>query len=77
MITVRAKYDVKQILLSEKVEVTKVEEVIVVFLNRDRNDEEEVSGAEIQKLVQNAGSLSFLESKQEDWYSDKDLRIKY
>jgi hypothetical protein len=77
MITVRAKYDGKQILLSEKVEVTKVEEVIVVFLNRDRNDEEEVSGSEIQKLAANSGSLSFLESEQEDGYSDKDLRIKY
>ena len=77
MITVKAKYDVKQILLSEKVEVTKVEEVIVVFLNRDRNDEEEVSGSEIQKLAANSGSLSFLESEQEDGYSDKDLRIKY
>jgi hypothetical protein len=77
MISIRAKYDGKRLQFSEKVDVSKEEEVIVVFLNRNHTLESEVSGTEIQSLLVNSGSLSFLESEQEDVYSDKDLKVKY
>jgi hypothetical protein len=77
MISIRAKYDGKRILFSEKIEITKEEEVIVVFLNRDQRHVEDVSGTEIQSILANSGSLSFLQSENEDVYSDQDLKVKY
>ena len=77
MLTVKAKFDGKHLMLSEKVEVTREEEVIVVFLNRRNHSESEVSGIHIQSLITDSGSLSFLNSDQEDVYSDKDLKVKY
>jgi hypothetical protein len=77
MLSIRAKYDGKQLWFSEKVEVSKEEEVIVVFLNRTTTTDSDVSGAEIQSLLMDSGSMAFLESEVEDVYSDKDLKVVY
>jgi hypothetical protein len=77
MLTVKAKFDGKHLTLAENVEVTREEEVIVVFLNRNNLSESEVSGNQIQSMVMDSGSLSFLKLDQEDVYSDKDLKVKY
>ncbi len=74
MLSIRAKYDGKQLLFSEKVEVSKEEEVIVVFLNRTTSTESDVSGTVIQNMLMSSGSLNFLESGEEDIYSDKHLK---
>lgn len=74
MLSIRAKYDGKQLLFSESVEVSKEEEVIVVFLNRTTSTESDVSGTVIQDMLMSSESLDFLESEEEDIYSDKDLK---
>jgi len=58
------------LLFSEKVEVSKEEEVIVVFLNRTTSTESDVSGTVIQDVLMSSGSLNFLESEEEDIYQD-------
>ena len=77
MLSVKAKCDGKQLKFAEKVEVSNEEDVIVVFLNRENLMEADVSGVQIQTLLMDSGSLSFLESDLEDVYSDKDLKVKY
>lgn len=77
MISIRAKFDGKRILFSEKIEITKEEEVIVVFLNRDQPQVEDVSGMEIQSILANSESLSFLQAEEENVYSDQDLKVRY
>lgn len=77
MISIRAKFDGKRILFSEKIEITKEEEVIVVFLNRDQAQLEDVSGREIQSILANSESLSFLQAEEENVYSDQDLKVRY
>jgi len=77
MLSIRANYDGKRLLFSEKVEIRKEEEVIVVFLNMDSAKDADVSGTEIQNLMMKSNSLSFLHLEEEDVYSDKDLKVKY
>ena len=77
MLSVKAKYDVKQLKFAEKVEVSNEEEVRVVFLNRKNLIQADISGTQIQTLLMDSGSLSFLESDKEEVYSDEDLKVKY
>ena len=77
MLSIRAKYNGKQLLFSEEVEISKEEEVIVVFLNRTSSIESDVSGTEIQNMLMSSGSLDFLDSEEEDIYSDKDIKVNY
>ena len=77
MLSVNAKYDVKQLKFAEKVEVSNEEDVRVVFLNRKNLIQADISGTQIQTLLMDSGSLSFLESDKEEVYSDKDLKVKY
>ena len=77
MLSVKAKYDVKQLKFAEKVEVSNEEDVRVVFLNRKNLIQADISGTQIQTLLMDSGSLSFLESDKEEVYSDKDLKVKY
>ena len=77
MLSVNTKYDVKQLKFAEKVEVSNEEDVRVVFLNRKNLIQADISGTQIQTLLMDSGSLSFLESDKEEVYSDKDLKVKY
>jgi len=48
-----------------------------VFLNREKAEEEAISGIQIQNFLADSGSLGFLSNAQEDIYSNKDLKVKY
>jgi len=76
MVSIKAKYDGMRLVFAEKIELSKEEEVMIV-LNRKKLIEDEVSGIEIQSLIMDSGSLSFLEAEDENVYSDKDLKVKY
>ena len=76
MVSIKAKYDGMRLVFAEKIELSKEEEVMIV-LNREKLIEDEVSGIEIQSLIMDSGSLSFLEAEDENVYSDKDLKVKY
>ena len=77
MLSAKTKYDEKQLKFAEKVEVSNEEDVRVVFLNRKNLIQADISGTQIQTLLMDSGSLSFLESDKEEVYSDKDLKVKY
>lgn len=77
MVTIRATYDGKSLHLSQPVSVNREEEVLVVFLNRDQLEEDAISGKTIQDLIADSSSLQFLENKEEDIYSDANLKVKY
>lgn len=77
MVTIRATYDGKSLHLSQPVSVNKEEDVRVVFLNRDQLDEDSVSGKNVGDLISASKSLHFLDSKEEDIYSDANLKVKY
>jgi len=51
--------------------------VLIIFLNREKAEEEIISGMQIQNLIADSGSLAFLANAQQDIYSDKDLKVKY
>jgi len=50
---------------------------LIVFLNREKAEEEAISGIQIQNFLADSGSLGFLSNVQEDIYSNKDLKVKY
>jgi len=42
-----------------------------------KTDDIDISNIEIQELLMKSKSFAFLENKEEDIYSDEDLKIKY
>jgi hypothetical protein len=79
MISVRATYDGKNIQFREKISIKTPKEVIITFLDPIDIDtkEDDPTTVDIHKMVQEGGSLDFLNDEREDIYSDDDLKVKY
>ncbi len=73
MLSIQGTYDGKQLKLSEKIKIRSTKKVIVTFLDAV---EEELSSAELHLMAQKGGAFNFLK-KEEDIYSDKDLKVVY
>ncbi len=74
MISVKALFDGKKIKLPEKINSMEPQEVIVTFLGADKD---EALYQEIHKIAERGGSFIFLNTPDEDIYSDADLKVKY
>jgi hypothetical protein len=74
MLSVKGTYDGKQLKLSEKIKIRSPKKVIVTFLDAV---EDELSSEELHLLAQKGGAFDFLNDKEEDIYSDKDLKVVY
>lgn len=88
MLSIRAIYDGNNIHFLEKVDYKEPQEVIVTFLKtaqkvkaKEHVDtllvDYDIQATEIHALVQNGGSLDFLNNEEEDVYTDNDLKVKY
>ena len=73
MISVKGLFDGKTIKLIEKVDIQEPQEVIITFLGAIK-DKEIYHG--IYKIAETGGSFDFLNSSEEDIYSDDDLKVK-
>ncbi|MBC7651320.1 MAG: hypothetical protein H7101_06180 [Deinococcales bacterium] len=60
MLTPKAKYDGKNLLFDETIEVKQSEDVIVTFLNRNPMSANDISGKDIATLVANSNAFNFL-----------------
>ena len=90
MLSVKAIYDGNKIHFLENVNFKEPREIIITFLNKsnfdlnklDLTQENEIevndiSSNEIHYILQEGKAFDFLNNKEEDIYSDKDLKIKY
>jgi len=92
MLSVRAIYDGSTIHFFDQftIETNKPQFVIITFVDKIetdiskylikysvKTDELDISNNEIQQLLANGKSFDFLNSAEEDIYSDEDLKIKY
>ena len=73
MISIRGIYDGKKLRLQRPVKIRSARKVIVTFLDED----DEITSEELHHLAENGGALKFLSKKEEDIYSDKDLKTVY
>ena len=74
MLSVNGTYDGKQLKLAEKIKIRSPMKVIVTFLDAV---EDELSSEELHLLMQKGGAFDFLNNKEEDIYTDKDLKVVY
>jgi len=74
MLSVQGIYDGKKLKLFEQVNIHSPKKVIITFLD---TIDEDPNSEELHFLLEKNGSLDFLKSKDEDIYSDKDLKVKY
>lgn len=76
---VRAQFDGEKVILLEAVQYTTPVEVVVVFPDEPiaMVSEPEITGRSIAALMEENGSLDFLNDPEEDIYSDEDLKVKY
>ena len=90
MLSVKAIYDGDKIHFFENVNFKEPREVIITFLNKSNFDLKklkiaqrnevfvnDISSNEIHYLLQEGKAFDFLNNKEEDIYSDNDLKIKY
>ncbi|MBI4722336.1 MAG: hypothetical protein HY769_04950 [Candidatus Stahlbacteria bacterium] len=80
MLAVKGLFDGKRIKLLEKVQVKETQEVIITFLGADEHsstDESKALHRGIYKLAETGRSFDFLNSSEEDIYSDDDLKVRY
>ena len=74
MLSIQGIYDGKKLKLFQEVKIRSPKKVIITFLDIV---EDELSSEELHFLVEKGGAFNFLNSKEEDIYSDNDLKIKY
>ena len=74
MLSIKGIYDGKQLKLAEKIKIRSPKKVIVTFLDAV---EDELSSEELHQFAQKGGAFDFLNNKEEDIYTDKDLKVVY
>ena len=68
------RYKAIELKLLEKLIIHSPKKVIVTFLD---SMEDEITSQEMHLINEKGGAFDFLKSKEEDIYSDKDLKVKY
>ncbi len=74
MLSLKAVYDGKDLIFIDRVKINTPHEVIVTFLDEP---EEDITALTVQQMAMAGGSFDFLNEKEEDIYSDDDLKVKY
>lgn len=74
MLSIQGVYDGKKLKLIQEVKILFPRKVIVTFLD---TVEDEITSEELNYLAEKGGAFDFLKKKEEDIYSDKDLKVKY
>ena len=72
--SIQGTYDGKVLKLFDKVQVNSPRKVIITFLEEPKDD---LTLEELHLIEQQGGAFDFLESEEEDIYSDNDLKVKY
>ena len=74
MLSVKGTFDGKKLKLSRQLRIRKTRKVIVTFLDEE---EDELTGEELHMLTEKGGAFDFLKNKEEDIYTDKNLKVRY
>lgn len=74
MLSIQGTFDGKKLKLNRKINLRSEKKVIVTFLDEADDD---ITSEELQSLAMKGGAFDFLNSKEEDIYSDKNLKVKY
>ena len=74
MLSVKGVYDGKHLKLAEKIKIRSPKKVIITFLDAI---DEELTSEELHALARKGGAFDFLNNKEEDIYTDKDLKVVY
>lgn len=74
MLSVKAVYDGKKLEFRETIKIDSPHEVIVTFLDEPNED---ITSLAVQEMAMEGGAFTFLDNKEEDIYSDDDLKVKY
>ena len=74
MLSVNAIYDGKELKLKDKIDIKGPHNVIVTFLDEP---EDEMTSTTMHEIAMEGGVFTFLESPEEDVYTDNDLKVKY
>ena len=79
MLSVRATYDGQKLKLSKELNISKPQQVIVIFLDYPDNSDEEapLTAKDLHALYAENPSFDFLAVEEEDIYADTDLKVKY
>ena len=74
MLSIQGTFDGKKLKLNRRIKLRSEKKVIVTFLDEVDDD---ITSEELQSLAMKGGAFGFLNSKEEDIYSDKNLKVKY
>lgn len=74
MISVQGIYDGKKLRLFEDVKVRTPQKVIITFLDITEHD---LTSQELHYLANKGGAFDFLDNKNDDIYTDNDLKVRY
>lgn len=74
MLNIQGTYDGKKLILREKINISSPKKVIVTFIDFP---EDEITSEELHLLAETGGAFDFLKNKEEDIYTDRDLKVKY
>jgi len=79
MLSVRAIYDGQKLKLAKELNISKPQQVIVIFLDYPDNGDEEtpLEAKDLHALYAENPAFDFLASEEEDIYADSDLKVKY
>ena len=74
MLSVQGTFDGKKLKLNRELKIRSAKKVIVTFLD---DADEDITNEELLMLADKGGAFDFLKNKEEDIYTDKDLKVKY
>jgi len=74
MLSIQGTYDGKVLKIFNKIRINSPKRVIITFLE---DPTEDITTDELHLIAQQGGAFDFLDNKEEDIYTDNDLKVKY
>ena len=74
MLSIQGTYDGKKLVLFDSIRLKSPKRVIITFLEEPDEDN---TTEELHLIAQEGGAFDFLNSEEEDIYTDNDLMVKY
>ncbi len=74
MLSIRGTYDGKTLKTLDDIKIDSPKNVIITFLDDPSKD---LTSYELHSIAQQGGAFDFLDSEEEDIYTDNDLKTKY
>ena len=74
MLSIQGTYDAKRLIIFDSIQIKSPKKVIITFLE---DPIEDFTKEELHLIAQEGGAFDFLDSEEENIYTDNDLMVKY